>query len=50
MAVNANLRAQHLTTEKVLALYQRWLSTRNAVIKNQLRALGIEFIANEQLQ
>jgi hypothetical protein len=50
MVANACSRTQHLTTEEVLALYQRWLSTRDPVIENQLRALGIELTGSEQLQ
>ncbi len=50
MVSNACSRTQHLTTEEVLALYQRWLSTRDPVIENQLRALGIELTGSEQLQ
>ena len=42
MVANACSRTQRLTTEDVLALYQRWLTTRDPVIENQLRALGIE--------
>ena len=50
MVANACSRTQHLTTEEVLALYQRWLSTRDPVIENQLRALGIELSENQRLQ
>jgi len=50
MVANACSRNQHLSTEEVLALYQRWLSTRDPVIENQLRALGIELTGSEQLQ
>ncbi len=50
MVANACSRTQHLTTEEVLALYQRWLSTRDPVIESQLRALGIELTENERLQ
>ncbi len=50
MVANACFRTQHLTTEEVLALYQRWLSTRDPVIESQLRALGIEVTGSEQLQ
>ena len=50
MVANACSRTQHLTTEEVLALYQRWLSTRDPVIEGQLRALGIELAENERLQ
>jgi len=50
MVANACSRTQRLTTEEVLALYQRWLSTRDPVIESQLRALGIELTGSEQLQ
>jgi len=50
MVANACSRTQHMTTEEVLALYQRWLSTRDPVIENQLRALGIELSENQRLQ
>jgi hypothetical protein len=50
MVANACSRGQRLTTEEVLALYQRWLNTRDPVIENQLRALGIELAESDQLQ
>ncbi len=50
MVANACSNTQRLTTEEVLALYQRWLSTRDPVIESQLRALGIELTGSEQLQ
>ena len=50
MVANACSRTQHLTTEEVLALYQRWLSTSDPVIESQLRALGIELTGSERLQ
>jgi hypothetical protein len=50
MVANACSRKQRLTTEEVLALYQRWLSTGDPVIENQLRALGIDLADSEQLQ
>ena len=50
MVANACSRTQRLTTEEVLALYQRWLSTRDPVIESQLRALGIELAGSDQLQ
>ena len=50
MVANACSSTQHLSTEEVLALYQRWLSTRDPVIESQLRALGIELAENELLQ
>ena len=50
MVANACSRRHQLSTEEVLALYQRWLNTRDPVIETQLRALGIELAGNEQLQ
>jgi len=50
MVANACSRGQRLTTEEVLVLYQRWLNTRDPIIENQLRALGIELAGSEQLQ
>ncbi len=50
MVANACSRTQRLTTEEVLALYQRWLSTSDPVIESQLRALGIELTGSERLQ
>ena len=50
MVANACSRNHKLSTEEVLALYQRWLGTRDPIIQNQLRALGIELSGNEQLQ
>ncbi len=50
MVANACSRTQHLTTEEVLALYQRWLSTRDPVIESQLRALGIDLAESDRPQ
>ena len=50
MVANACSRSQQLTTEEVLALYQRWVATRNPVIASQLQALGIELADSERLQ
>jgi hypothetical protein len=50
MVANACSRRQRLTTEEVLALYQRWFNTRDPVIGNQLGALGIELAGSERLQ
>jgi len=50
MVANACSRTQRLTTEEVLALYQRWLSTSDPVIESQLSALGIELTGSERLQ
>ena len=50
MVANACSRRQRLSTEEVLALYQRWFNTRDPVIGNQLSALGIELAGSERLQ
>ena len=50
MVANACSRKHRLSTEEVLALYQRWLCNRDPLIESQLRALGIELSENEQLQ
>lgn len=50
MVANACSRNQHLSTEEVLALYQRWLSTRDPVIEGQLRALGIDLAGSDRPQ
>ena len=50
MVANACSRSQRLTTEEVLALYQRWLTTGNPLIENQLRALGIDLAESDRLQ
>ena len=50
MVANACSRRHHLTTDEVVALYQRWLSTHDPVIENQLRSLGINLVESDQLQ
>jgi hypothetical protein len=50
MVANACSRKHRLTTEEVLALYQRWLCNRDPVVENQLRAMGIELDGSGQLQ
>ena len=50
MVANACSHKQSLTTDEVLTLYQRWLSTSDPVIENQLRALGIDLGGRGQLQ
>jgi len=47
MVANACSRKQSMTTDEVLALYQRWLNTRDPVVENQLRALGIDLAESE---
>ncbi len=50
MVANACSRTQNLSTEDILALYQRWLQNRDPVIASQLRAVGIELDGSERLQ
>jgi len=50
MVANACSRKHRLSTEEVLALYQRWLCNRDPVIESQLRVLGIELTGSEQPQ
>jgi hypothetical protein len=50
MVANACSRRHRLSTEEVLALYQRWLCNRDPLIESQLRVLGIELSGTEQLQ
>lgn len=50
LVANACSRKHSMTTEEVLALYQRWLATRNPVIASQLQAIGIELQGSERLQ
>jgi hypothetical protein len=50
MVANACSRRHRLSTEEVLALYQRWLCNRDPLIESQLRVLGIELSGSEQLQ
>lgn len=41
-------RAEAPGTEKPLALYRRWLETRDPVVERQLQALGITLAGSEQ--
>ncbi len=50
MVANACSRTQRMTTEGVLALYQRWLTSRDPAIASQLLALGIKLEESESLQ
>ena len=50
LVANACSRRQQLGAEEVLALYQRWLHSRDPVIANQLRAIGIELDGSERMQ
>lgn len=50
MVANACSRSQRLGTEEVLALYQRWMQTRDPVIEKQLQAIGIDVSNGSQIQ
>ena len=50
LVAQACSRHHALSTEDVLALYQRWMQTRDPVAERQLRALGIELQGSERLQ
>jgi hypothetical protein len=50
MVANACSREQRLSLEEVIALYERWLATGDAVVANQLQALGIDLSGSDQLQ
>ncbi|MFT5399717.1 MAG: hypothetical protein ACI8XW_002522 [Gammaproteobacteria bacterium] len=50
MVANACSRTQRMTTEGVLALYQRWLTSRDPLIASQLQAMGIQLEENAILQ
>jgi len=50
MVANACSKDRKLGTEETLALYQRWLQTRDPLIASQLRTLGIEPEGSTSLQ
>ena len=50
LVANACSKKQKMTTEEVLGLYQRWLTTRDPVTERQLRALGINLSETNRLQ
>lgn len=50
MVANACSRTHRPGTEEILALYQRWLQTRDPMVASQLRAAGIELEGSERLQ
>lgn len=43
-------KKQQLSAEEILALYQRWLKSKDPVIESQLRSLGIELKGSQRLQ
>lgn len=49
LVANACSRSQRLSSEDILALYQRWLRSGDPVIENQLRALGIQLAGTESM-
>jgi len=50
MVANACSRTQRMTTEGVLSLYQRWLTSRDPLIASRLQALGINLQESEKIQ
>ena len=50
MVANACSRSQRLGAEEILALYQRWLHSKDPVIAAQLKAVGIELDGSDRLQ
>jgi hypothetical protein len=50
MVANACSREQQLSTEDIVALYERWLNTGDPVAAGQLQALGIDLSSSERLQ
>ena len=50
LVANACSREQTLSTEDIIALYQRWLDTGDEITGNQLRALGIDLSGSSSLQ
>jgi hypothetical protein len=50
LVANACSRNQRLGAEEILALYQRWLHSKDPVIAAQLEAIGIELGGSERLQ
>lgn len=50
MVANACSREQQLSTEDIIALYERWLTSGDPVVGNQLRALGIDLSGSDSLQ
>lgn len=50
LVANACARERELGAEDIIRLYQRWLSTGDPVVGNQLAALGIDLSGSERLQ
>ena len=50
MVANACSKTQRLTTEGVLALYQRWITSRDPIVASQLEAMGINLQESGHLQ
>lgn len=50
IVANACARTERLGAAEVLALYQRWLDTRDPAVERQLRALGIDPSGSERVQ
>jgi hypothetical protein len=50
LVANACSRTEQPGTEDILALYQRWLRSRDPLAEKQLRALGIALGGSERMQ
>jgi hypothetical protein len=50
LVTNACSRTHNLSTEDILALHQRWETTRDPLVGRQLQALGIELGGSTRLQ
>lgn len=48
MVADACSKRQQLSTQEVLALYQRWQQTRDPLIESQLSAIGINLSGSER--
>jgi hypothetical protein len=50
MVADACSRERSMNMEEVISLYRRWQYSRDPVVANQLRALGIQLDGSERLQ
>lgn len=50
MVASVCSRSQPVSAEDILALYQRWLNTGDALAERQLRALGVELGGSDRAQ
>ena len=49
LVANACSRENQLSAEEIMALYQRWLQTRDPVVGSQLTAIGIDLSGSDSL-